>query len=820
MKIPDLSIIVPICNVEKYLDEAIGSLINQTLNNIEIVLVNDGSIDNSGKICENYAKKDNRIVYIDQIQNYGYGVSCNTGIKKSSGNYITIFESDDFIKTNAYKSLYSKAIKHDVDIIRFGFCLYENGKERPSSYLKHIESLSLPVDKVFNPLDFPDMFPYQPTVWGFLYKRSFIVDNNIFFNETPGASYQDNTFYFKVFALAKSMIIDDGIYYYYRQHPEQSIHNKSKVNAPLYEMNAIKDFFNNTFKETDQEAYKTLYLQFINRTLDYFNLHFNRLDLELKKEFFDSYLPFFIDTIVQHEESNFFYHKLDNKRKNIYNTLLKNPTFNNYLLNEGFYFPRGEMRRRNKKSIYNQRVSIKRLTPAYRHFLYGYFDLQAMDRDEKKHLALNVPFMDHLPGPDDTAQICLIDDQGEIEYLEETSAWCFQQSNFLQFRPGNSSEIIYNIFDKENKKYKAVIYNLKPGLKKQLPLPVANVSPDGKKALSINFSRLYDYRPGYGYCNIPDRNRDIICPEDDGIFKMDIDTGDYKLIISYKKLWELFAKNTAEEKSKILVNHINFNTDGTRFIFLLRFFSNNPPWPTYTITADADGSNIKKIFGFGSHYHWKDSTNLALSGANVFHKKDMNRLGLYEIDAITGIHKEIDDTFFIGDGHCSYSPDRKYLLYDSYTSKKFPYRKLQIFDVNKKYGVILAYLLSDPDFYNSIDDCRCDLHPRWSPCGNFITFDSIHEGFRGIYQIEVREAIYELSKDIKPLYQHEITKIISGNSQPMLNKSIDSYTIYELIWTIGKKVSKRLGVFQAIKTVIDFLNIKHNIIFSKFSNKN
>lgn len=807
MSIPDLSIIVPVCNVEKYLIEAIESLIGQTLKNIEILLINDGSTDTSGTICEKYAKKDKRIRYIDQ-ENKGYGFTCNVGIKQSTGNYITILEPDDFIKKNAYKSLYDKAVKNNVDIIRFGFCLLENGTESESLYLNHIKNLLLPVNTVFNPLDYPDMFTYQPTVWGFLYKRSFIVDNTILFNETPGASYQDNTFYFKVFALAASMIIDDGIYYYYRQHPEQSVHNKSKVNAPLYEMKTIRDFLNDRFKDHDEKAYRALYRQFVNRTLDYFNLHFRRLDTELKRHFFHSYVDFFKETIAMHRDKDFFYSNLNRNRKRIYDAINRNTIYEDFLLAEGYFYSKGELQRLAKKSIYAQRATIQRLTPAYENYFFGYFDIPAMDREEKSHLALHAPFMDHLPGPEDRARLCLVKDDGSIDIFGETAAWCFQQGNLLQFLPGKKNQVIYNVFNDKAGEFRSVVHDLSSGVKKELPLPVACVSPDGTKALSINFARLYDYRPGYGYCNIRDPYADVICPEEDGVFILEIETGTSELVLSYKKLWELYAKDTAVENCKILINHINFNTDGSRFIFLLRFFSESPPLPTYTVTADIRGGTITKIFGFGSHYHWKDKNTLALSGQNIFERKDLKRMTLYEIEDKTGTHREVDCDFFIGDGHCSYSPDRRYLLYDSYTSMEFPYRKLQIYDVEQKKGITLGYFLSDPELYNGIDDCRCDLHPRWSPCGSYITFDSIHEGFRGIYRIESAEAIRELNRNIAELSREDIARIVSHVPQEAMSTPLEEYPLKMLFLATGEKMSRRLGIFNILKPFVDIIRRK------------
>ena len=416
------------------------------------------------------------------------------------------------------------------------------------------------------------------------------------------------------------------------------------------------------------------------------------------------------------------------------------------------------------KPIFNQLVNVKQISPNFEHHFFGYFDILAMDSKEEKHLAIRINQMHELPDKNTKVDICVIDTANNnlLTVIDSTYAWCFQQGCFLQFIPGNDNEVIYNIFDEQENTFKAVIYNLVENKKTLLPLPVANISPDGKKALSINFSRLYDYRPGYGYNNIEDPFRGMVAPEKDGIFLLDLETKEYKLILSYRRLWEKFVKSNLHENvnEKLLVNHVNFNTDGSRFILLLRFFSDTPPFPTLTITADTNGDNLCQIFGFTSHYHWKDSVNIAITGDNVFNRKDLKNITLLELADKTGVYSEIDSNYFIGDGHCSYSPDRKYMLYDSYSSTQFPYRKLQLYDLDKKKGVTLGYFFSDPSLYGNNVDCRCDLHPRWSPNGTYITFDSIHKGFRGIYQIKAEEAIREIGKDIEGITEDEIKKLL------------------------------------------------------------
>ena len=112
-----ISVLVPIYNVEKYLPECLDSLISQTLKDIEIICINDGSTDSSLQIIKRYAKKDSRIIVINK-KNSGYGDSMNQGLAKATGEYIAIVESDDYIDEDAWENLYKLAKKHNADIVR------------------------------------------------------------------------------------------------------------------------------------------------------------------------------------------------------------------------------------------------------------------------------------------------------------------------------------------------------------------------------------------------------------------------------------------------------------------------------------------------------------------------------------------------------------------------------------------------------------------------------------------------------------------------------------------------------------------------------
>ena len=272
-------------------------------------------------------------------------------------------------------------------------------------------------------------------------------------------------------------------------------------------------------------------------------------------------------------------------------------------------------------------------------------------------------------------------------------------------------------------------------------MPVANVDPTGSFALSINFSRLYDFRPGYGYAGIVDPFKDEKHPAEDGIFIIDLETGKARLIISLEEIWNLTKDYLRGLARKILINHITFNTDGSRFVYLARYFpEGSSRWGTAVMTADIEGEDIYKLsdYDVASHYHWRDPEHI------VFYANCTGRspegLQLYELKDKSFESKALDTEFFTSDGHCNYSPDRKWMLYDSYPDSN-NFRHLYLYNLEKQKGVDLGAYYHDPRIQKESVDIRCDLHPRWSPDGKNISFDSIHEGGRHVYTANLEDVM-------------------------------------------------------------------------------
>ena len=222
---PKVSVIIPVYNVEKYLKECLDSVVNQTLKDIEIICINDGSTDQSLSILESYAIKDERIKIINK-ENSGYGASMNLGLEAATGEYIGIVESDDFVELNMFERLYSVAVENELDLVRCQYFLYDS----KNNINEVCDNSWVPQNIVYSPIEKQTPFYQAPAIWSNLFKRELIKNFEINFLETPGASYQDTSFAFKLYAVSsRFMMINDCLLHYRTDNINSSINSRSKV---------------------------------------------------------------------------------------------------------------------------------------------------------------------------------------------------------------------------------------------------------------------------------------------------------------------------------------------------------------------------------------------------------------------------------------------------------------------------------------------------------------------------------------------------------------------------------------------------------------
>lgn len=240
---PKISIIVPVYNVEKYLPECMDSLINQTLKEIEIICIDDGSIDKSGKILDDYSKKDERIKVIHQ-KNQGVSAARNVGIDISNGEYMTFVDADDYVDPECYETAYKWAIKDDIDVLQFRHNkVNDKSKDKPKNESKD----KLSDSDVLNLEQFLKK-SFSGFVWFKIIKSDIIKNNNIRFMTDISLS-EDACFSYMVFPRATKFKIIPGKFYNYRSRPGSAVKKWNRNDYNNRQMISIINHVYDNWKE-------------------------------------------------------------------------------------------------------------------------------------------------------------------------------------------------------------------------------------------------------------------------------------------------------------------------------------------------------------------------------------------------------------------------------------------------------------------------------------------------------------------------------------------------------------------------------------------
>ncbi len=210
-----VSVIVPVYDVEKYLRQCLDSILAQTLSDIEIILINDGSCDGCPQICDEYAKKDKRIRLVHK-KNGGYGQSCNVGLNMAQGEYVAICEPDDFLAPQMYADLYKIAKDYNSDIVKSCFNNFFDVDGQTEISKTIWDTANIP-QNTFTIFECPLFFYYHPSIWSCIYKREFLEKHHIRFVEASGAGWTDNPFQVQTMCLAKRINYTDEAYYFWRR---------------------------------------------------------------------------------------------------------------------------------------------------------------------------------------------------------------------------------------------------------------------------------------------------------------------------------------------------------------------------------------------------------------------------------------------------------------------------------------------------------------------------------------------------------------------------------------------------------------------------
>lgn len=247
---PKVSVIVPIYNVEKYLEKCINSLLSQTLEDIQIILVNDGSKDNSGNIAKECEKNNkNRIIYVEK-ENGGLSDARNYGLKYATGDFIAFLDSDDYIEKNAYEEMYNKAIEENADYVECDFIWEFPNKIR--------------VDKQYPYKNKKEMLSFVRVVaWNKLIKRQLITDNNLEFPK--GLRYEDVEFTYKLIPFVNKFAYVNKPFIHYVQREGSIANVQNERTAEIFTVldNVIEFYKKNNIYEKYRDELEYNYARYL-----------------------------------------------------------------------------------------------------------------------------------------------------------------------------------------------------------------------------------------------------------------------------------------------------------------------------------------------------------------------------------------------------------------------------------------------------------------------------------------------------------------------------------------------------------------------------
>jgi hypothetical protein len=357
----------------------------------------------------------------------------------------------------------------------------------------------------------------------------------------------------------------------------------------------------------------------------------------------------------------------------------------------------------------------------------GYYDKSPWSPDMTKVLF-------HRTRADKQVDLVIYDWQtGSARVAATSAAWNAQQGSMTQWLPGSGGEhLIFN--DIADAHLVSRIVSVSSGESQTIPWPVQVVHPSGKEALSLNYRRLDALRPEYGYHTAVKNFKSNQSLAEDGIWFVNLMTGQTELRISLEQLSHTdVRKEMAGAWHK--VNHFYYSPQGTRFVFMHRWSGTSGRFSRLYV-ANADGGNLKILLDdrMVSHYSWLDEAQIIV-WARTIQSGDHYYLVNVNTGETTLLGEGVLDIY--GDGHPTFSPNRRWVVTDSYPNRARQ-RHLLLFDTYTQSLTVLGRFFA-PWHYDGIN--RCDLHPRWSPDGRFISVDSAHDGVRRSYFLDLQRLL-------------------------------------------------------------------------------
>ncbi|TYK69365.1 hypothetical protein FSY59_12465 [Comamonas sp. Z3] len=415
-------------------------------------------------------------------------------------------------------------------------------------------------------------------------------------------------------------------------------------------------------------------------------------------------------------------------------------------------------------------VPCRRVGSSSLHHFFGYYNKSNWDRSNSLLAAQQTPWMDIYLTPQVKATIGYFDTQDgdRFHVVGETGAWNFQMGSQLQWLDGASGrKLIYNDRTGDMSApypgFGAVVVDVDTQERRVLPMPVYVVAPSSAWALSVNYRRLYITHETIGYSEPGQPFELPLAPADDGIWRMELATGDARLLVSYAQL-KAFHPVASMEKAIHWVSHIEVNPASSRMLFLHRWTERVKDETCFLhrlITMNPDGSEMRLLecsdhplpqladdfdpdavgtFDYEkseyqiSHPLWQDNEHIIVWGP---HAGEIHYHLYHDVDE--GEVQVIGRDVLVENGHMTFSPvSTRWMLSDTYPDDSTHERFLFLFDMQTGQRRNLGSFYATPELSK---ENRCDLHPRWSRDGKQVCIDSVHEGQRQMYVLDVSSIV-------------------------------------------------------------------------------
>jgi hypothetical protein len=395
-------------------------------------------------------------------------------------------------------------------------------------------------------------------------------------------------------------------------------------------------------------------------------------------------------------------------------------------------------------------VPCRAITHGPKFHWFGYYDKREFDPTNSLVLSNEVSFEGRAPTGEDQITVGYVDTGNDDQWhpIGTSNAWGWQQGCMLQWIGNDGQRVMWN--DREGDSFVCRVYSRNTKSIKTLPKPIYTLSPDGSFGLSVDFRRIDNLRPGYGYDGLADPHVAERAPEDSGIWRVDMETGESELILSLAEVAAMpWSDGKLHSDAWHYFNHLLISPDGSRFIVLHRYRPKFDPetleyqggFVTRMLTANVDGSDryILDPSGYTSHFIWKGS-----DAVTMWTKPAGRKAGFYEFVDQTDKVRPVGHDKMPTNGHNTYlpAPYQDWILNDTYPDRKTRRQTVYLYHVPSGRRFDLGRFPSPPQYTG---EWRCDTHPRSSNDGTQVAIDSPHAGGRQVYLLDIKDLLERVS---------------------------------------------------------------------------